>query len=74
MLQSTFFTKKNHTRTKSTKLTVKKPTDFDLPHRFEGRDEEGQSEQTNIRRPRRKLHKNESSSLKLTEVRQKHRV
>lgn len=55
MLQSTFFTrKKNHTQTKSTKLTVKKPTDFDLPHRFEGRDEEGQSEQTNIRRARRK--------------------
>lgn len=55
MLQSTFFTKKkNHAQTKSTKLTVKKPTDFDLPHRFEGRDEEGQSEQTNIRRARRK--------------------
>lgn len=32
------------------KLTVKKPTNFGLPHHFEGRDEGGQSEQRDIRK------------------------
>lgn len=46
MLQSTISLQKKTTQ----KLTVKKPTNFALPHRFEGRDEEGQSEQTDIRK------------------------
>lgn len=57
---------------KTLELTVKKLTNFGLPH-VSG-DEEGQSEQKGIRKAHRKSHKNESSSLKLIEVRQKHRM
>lgn len=42
-------------KTNTEKLTVKKPTNFGLPHHFEGRDEEGQSEQTDIRKSTMKM-------------------